>query len=165
MIREINPKFDLVLERFVDVPANLVWKAWTEPEHMVKWFCPRPWKATECKVELFPSGAFNIVMESPDGEKFPNNGCILEVESNKKLTWTSVLHKGFRPANSPENPPDMPFTATLLLETENGGTKYTAIATHPNEEVCKKHDEMGFTDGWGTCLDQLVEEIKKGNIK
>ena len=116
-------------------------------------------------MELFPSGAFNIVMESPEGDKFPNNGCILEVEKNKKLTWTSVLHKGFRPANSPENPPDMPFTATLLLEAENGGTKYTAIATHPNEEVCKKHDEMGFTDGWGTCLDQLVEEIKKGNIK
>ena len=38
----INPKLDLVLERVVDVPVELVWKAWTTPEHLKKWFCPKP---------------------------------------------------------------------------------------------------------------------------
>ena len=37
-----DPRLDLVLERVVDVPRRLVWAAWTQPEHLVKWFCPLP---------------------------------------------------------------------------------------------------------------------------
>ena len=40
----INPELDLYFERIVDVPPDLVWKAWTVPEHMLLWFCPLPWK-------------------------------------------------------------------------------------------------------------------------
>jgi uncharacterized protein YndB with AHSA1/START domain len=42
-----DSKHDLVLERTVDVPVELVWKAWTEPEHLKKWFAPRPWTTPE----------------------------------------------------------------------------------------------------------------------
>src|SRR5262249_46817729 len=45
-----DPKLDLVLERVVDVPPHLVWEAWTKPEHLKKWFCPRPWKTTDCEI-------------------------------------------------------------------------------------------------------------------
>ncbi len=61
----IDPKLDLVLERTVAVPPELVWKAWTTPEHLTPWFCPRPWTTTECVIELRPGGAFNTVMRSP----------------------------------------------------------------------------------------------------
>ncbi len=44
-----DPKLDLVLERFVDVPRELVWKAWTTPKHMLPWFCPKPWTTTESR--------------------------------------------------------------------------------------------------------------------
>jgi uncharacterized protein YndB with AHSA1/START domain len=43
------------------------------------------------------------------------------------------------------------------MEPEGEGTKYTAIAMHPDEASAKRHEEMGFQDGWGTALDQLVE--------
>ncbi len=56
---EINPKLDLVLERVVDVPPHLVWEAWTKPEHVKHWFCPKPWSVTECEIDLRP-GALSL---------------------------------------------------------------------------------------------------------
>jgi uncharacterized protein YndB with AHSA1/START domain len=74
-----DPALDLVLERTIDVPPALVWKAWTVPEHVCKWFCPAPWTVSECQIDLRPGGLFRTVMRSPEGEAFPNVGCDLEV--------------------------------------------------------------------------------------
>lgn len=152
---EINPKLDLVLERVVDVKPELVWRAWTEPEHVVKWFTPKPWETIECEIDLRPGGLFRTTMRSPEGEVQPtNNGCFLEVVPNRRLVFTDALGPGYRP-----NPSSF-MTAYVLLEPEGSGTKYTAIAVHASEEQRQQHEEMGFYDGWGTALDQLVEYAK-----
>ena len=52
------------------------------------------------------------------------------------------------------------FTAFILMEPQGQGTKYTAIAVHPDEASAQRHAEMGFQDGWGTALDQLVAYMK-----
>ena len=57
-----DPSLDLVLERTVDVAPALVWKAWTTPEHLEKWFTPAPWTAKNCIIDLRPGGAFRSVM-------------------------------------------------------------------------------------------------------
>jgi uncharacterized protein YndB with AHSA1/START domain len=165
MTFKINPKLDLVLERIVDVPAELIWKGWTEPQHIVKWFSPRPYEVVRCEVDLRPGGIFRTDMKGPDMPESPCSGCILEVEKYKKFVWTSALGPEFRPNPIPENGPDLLFTGIILLESQGLKTKYTAIAIHPDEESCKKHAEMGFHEGWGICLDQLVEEIKAERIK
>ena len=54
----VNPKLDLVLERVVDVPRELVWRAWTEPELMKQWFTPAPWQTVDCEVDLRPAEFF-----------------------------------------------------------------------------------------------------------
>ena len=54
----VNHDLDLVLERVVDVPAHLIWKAWTEPEELKPWFCPKPWRTTEAEIDLRPGGIF-----------------------------------------------------------------------------------------------------------
>lgn len=158
---KINPKLDLILERVVDVPVELVWAAWTKPEHIVHWFTPAPWKTIDCRIDLRPGGEFFTMMQSPEGDKFPNSGCFLEIVENKKLTWTDALQPGYRPAANIESGSNLYFTATLLLESVKGGTKYTAIGMHRNETDRQKHADMGFNDGWGKALDQLVEYMKK----
>jgi len=162
---EIDPKLDLVLERIVDVPRELVWKAWTQADHLKKWFVPKPWVVAECEIDLRPGGMFRSVMRSPEGQEFPGSSCYLEVVENERLVWTSALLPGYRPAKKPINAHEFAFTAFILLEDHAGGTKYTAIAVHGEEETKKTHEQMGFHDGWGTVLNQLVEEIKKGSIK
>jgi uncharacterized protein YndB with AHSA1/START domain len=162
----INAELDLQFERIVDVPREKIWAAWTTPALLMPWFCPLPWKTIECEIDLRPGGRFYTVMQSPEGQKFPNAGCYLEIIPNKKLVWTSALEPGFRPAKLPESSPghecaEFAMTATILLEPINNGTKYTALVQHANKEGRMRHEKMGFKEGWGACLDQLVAILKK----
>jgi uncharacterized protein YndB with AHSA1/START domain len=149
-----DPKLDLVLERTIDVPRELVWTAWTTPAHIRHWFVPKPWTITDCEIDLRPGGVFRSVMRSPEGQEFPNIGCYLEVVPNERLVFTDTLLPGYRPSENPF------FTAILSLESQGSGTRYTAIALHRDEAGRKKHEEMGFHEGWGTVVTQMVEYIK-----
>jgi uncharacterized protein YndB with AHSA1/START domain len=162
---KIDPKLDLVLERHIDVSPDLVWKAWTEPERVKKWFAPAPWRTIHCEIDLRPGGVFHTVMQSPEGEKFPNDGCYLEIVPNRKLVWTDALQGDFRPAppGGHSCPGGEPFrmTAVLLFEPHGKGTKYTAIALHSDAAGRTEHEKMGFHEGWGKALDQLVEVTQR----
>ncbi|HLF77482.1 MAG TPA: SRPBCC family protein [Dehalococcoidia bacterium] len=149
-----DPKLDLVLERLIDVPRDLVWEAWTKPEHIVKWFTPAPWTTIDCEIDLRPGGIFRTTMRSPEGQEFPNVGCLLEVVPNERLVMTDALLPGYRPSENPF------FTAVVTLESRGDSTLYTAVAIHRDEAGRKQHEEMGFHDGWGKALDQLVALVK-----
>lgn len=156
---EINDELDLVLDREVDVPPELVWEAWTDPVSIKEWFCPKPWGISECRLDVRPGGEMYFVMRSPDGQEFPNQGCYLEIVENRKLVWTSALKPGYRPA-PPTNTPDLLFTAVVMMQPSKIGTRYVAIAIHQDPEGRKRHEQMGFHEGWSTVLDQLVAHIK-----
>lgn len=152
---KFDPKLDLTIERVYDAKIETVWKALTKAEHLKKWFVPAPWTIPDCEVDLKPGGIFKLVMQSPEGQQFPNIGCFLEVIENKKLVWTDALRPGFRPSETIQSGSGVYFTAAITLEPQGSGTKYKAHVMHPTEEMRKKHEEMGFHDGWGTCLEQL----------
>ena len=154
-----DPALDLVLERTLELTPAEVWKAWTTPELLMPWFCPTPWSVSECQIDLKPGGLFSTVMRSPEGQAFPNHGCYLEVVPERRLTWTDALGAGFRPT---PHGPHLPFrfTARLELEPRGAGTLYRATAMHADEESRKKHEEMGFHQGWGIVCDQLVAFMK-----
>ena len=151
---KIDPALDLVLERDIDVPPALVWKAWTTPEHIKHWFVPKPWSCVSVEIDLRPGGVFASVMRSPEGEEFPNSGTYLEVTPNQRLIFTDTLQPGYRPAPEPF------FTAVLEMAPKGSGTHYRAIAIHGNADSRKKHEEKGFHQGWGTVVDQMVAYIK-----
>ena len=151
---DIDPALDLVLERDLDVPQALVWKLWTEPEHVKRWFAPAPWTISECDIDLRPGGQFYTVMKSPEGQAFPNMGCYLEIVPNEKLVFTNALAPGYRPSEQPF------FTAIVTLEPTPTGTKYTAVAKHKDGAGRQQHEEMGFHEGWGQVLEQLVTLAK-----
>ncbi|MBL7649029.1 MAG: SRPBCC family protein [Candidatus Hydrogenedentes bacterium] len=149
-----DPALDLKLERVIDVPVELVWKAWTEPEHLKVWFCPKPWGVSDCEIDLRPGGIFRTTMLSPEGQEFPNMGCYLEVVPMERLVFTDALLPGYRPAEKSF------MTGVVTMQPEGAGTRYIAMALHNSLEVKKQHEDMGFHDGWATALDQLVEHAK-----
>jgi uncharacterized protein YndB with AHSA1/START domain len=149
-----DPKLDLVLDREIDVPVELVWEVWTTPEHLKQWFCPKPWGVTQCTIDLRPGGVFATTMRSPEGEEFPNLGCFLEVVPLRRLVFTDTLLPGFRPAPKPF------MTGSLTLEPIAKGTRYIATAIHGDEAARKSHEDMGFHHGWATALDQMIDHIK-----
>ena len=155
-----NNERDLVLERVVDVSPELVFRAWTTPRHLMPWFCPKPYRTVECEIDLKPGGKFFAQMVDPSGNKLPAHpGCYLEIVPNRKLVWTSALGPGYRPLD-PASAPWF-FTAVLTFEPHgNGGCKYTATAVHTTREHAEAHEKMGFSQGWGKVLEQLVEYVK-----
>jgi uncharacterized protein YndB with AHSA1/START domain len=167
LIHQPDSKLDLVFERITDIPRELIWKAWTTPEHLMPWFTPAPWKTIDCEIDLRPGGIFRKVMRSPEGREFPYIGCYLEIIPNQKLVWTNVLLPGFRPAKQeiPENHNAFSFTAIISLEPHEKVTKYNATLIHADEASCKRHNEMGFQDGWGKAFDQLVEYLEENSEK
>ena len=130
----LDPETDLKLERVVDAPRDLLWLCWTTPEHIKNFFIPAPHKVTECDLDLRVGGRFNTVFE---------------------VDFTDGYTEGWKPAETPF------MTAILLLEdVGEGKTRYTAIARHPTKEIREQHEQMGFHEGWGVVLDQLVGYVK-----
>lgn len=147
--------FDLVLERVIDAPPEKVFKAYTDPAILSQWFAPKPWSITDAVVEPRAGGRFNFVMHGPDGERFPSAGIFLEVVENRRLISTDALTPDWKPAGAPF------MVARIEMEPAGDGkTKYTAKASHWNEESMKRHEQMGFHEGWGQVADQLNELVK-----
>jgi len=159
-----DPALDLVLERTIAVRPERVWAAWTEPELLMQWFTPAPWKTVVADVDLRPGGRFFTTMESPEGTRYPNSGCYLQVDPNRLLVFTSMLSQDYRPSVLGDGPGDLAFTARIEVEaTTDGGTHYRAVALHANEEDRNQHADMGFAEGWGAALDQLVALMTNTN--
>jgi uncharacterized protein YndB with AHSA1/START domain len=151
---------DLILERTLDAPVDLVWEAYTNPEHIKQWFAPKPFKVTEAELDLRPGGIFRFRMEGPDNFLEDGTGCVLEVVPRAKFSWTSALGPGFRPndLSSKDGCEGFPFTAVVTFaDSGNGKTAYKALAMHRNEADRETHENMGFHDGWRTVAKQLEE--------
>jgi len=154
---------DLVLERTLDAPRELVWKAQTDCRHLKQWFAPRPYEISECELDLRPGGVFRIRMIGPDGfdTGHGNAGCVLEVVDGERFAWTSALGPGYRPAQMGEGCESFPMTAIINLADAGGGkTLYRAVAMHASPADRDTHEKMGFQEGWGTCAAQLEELVK-----
>jgi uncharacterized protein YndB with AHSA1/START domain len=153
----LDPDRDLELTRLMAVPPATVWRCWTEPELLKRWFTPHPVITRHAEIDLRPGGRFFTIMVMPDGTEMPNYGSYLEVEHERRLTFTDTLEAGFRPAPAP----GLGFTAMLTFAPEAGGTRYTARAMHRDRAVCESHAKMGFHEGWGTAAAQL-ETVARG---
>jgi uncharacterized protein YndB with AHSA1/START domain len=91
-------------------------------------------------------------MKGPDGGVSDNPGCFLEIVPMEKIVSTSALVAGYRP-----NKPWLSMTAVITMADEGDGTRYIARVMHPDEATRKQHEELGFYEGWDTCITQLDE--------
>ena len=100
---------DLTESRMIKASPSAVWKAWKDPEHLVTWWTPAPYKTVSNKHEYFAGGGFGTIMKSEDDTDLCTaEACFLEIVECKRIVWTSVLKGGWRP-----NKDDMPFSAII----------------------------------------------------
>ena len=154
---DFNPEKDIEFTRIIQARPDTVWRCWTEPELLMQWFCPLPWKVTRATLDLRPGGRFYTRFEGPNGEgpdndicQMENEGCYLDVEPGKRLVFTDALSEGWRPNAKT-------FMTAIVTFTPNGdgATEYRALVLHSDAAMRAKHIEMGFHDGWGAAADQL----------
>ncbi len=153
MIADAN---DLTIGRTMkNVTREQIWKAWSDPEILAEWWCPKPWGVKDVLIELKPGGAFNTTMCGPNGEEIPGEGCIVYAKEKECIVFTDCMTAGWRPSG------ESFMTAVVTMEDCDEGVRYCATVRHKNTEDSKKHDDMGFHDGWGKTLEQL-EDIARG---
>lgn len=143
---------ELSLTRVIDAPAELLFRAWTEPALIVRWFTPEPWTTVSAQTDPRPGGSSLIVMRSPapDSRDFPNRGVYLEVVKNRRLVFTDAFVHAWEPSCKAF------MVGTITFDDLGGRTRYSARVQHWSAEDRDAHEKMGFHPGWGKATDQLA---------
>jgi uncharacterized protein YndB with AHSA1/START domain len=145
------------ISRLIKAPPSAIWKAWTVREHFEKWWIPEPIECRVIKLDVRPGGGFETRMREGAGDFQPHvEGCFLEVVPEERLVFTTVLSEGWRPAE-----PWLALTAIMTFTPEGNGTRYAARVLHKNAADSKKHEDMGFHEGWGATIDQLAALVER----
>lgn len=144
------PEHTLKIDVQLDAPLDAVWRCWTEPDQLAKWYCPKPWHIAAADFDFRPGGRMNLVMQGPNGERIETTGIWLAIEPKSELVFTDYYHEGYIP-----QPTSFMTGFVRLSENESGGTRMIWGARHTSEEDVQKHIEMGFEWGWGTAARQL----------
>ncbi len=142
---------DLVLNRFVDASPAALYRCWTEPELLRRWFAPEPWTVPVAELDVRVGGASLVVMRGPDGTDYPNRGVYLDLVPGERIVFTDA----FVDAWTPSPKPFMTVVLTFAAH-ETGWTRYTIRVRHWTAADREAHEGLGFHQGWGRCADQLA---------
>jgi len=138
---------ELTVTRHIAAPVDAVWEVLAN--RTSEWWCPVPWRADTSAWERRPGGSAATTMHGPEGEVHEHGGIFLEWDEGRRIVSTDAVTAQFEPAG--------PFMLGIWeIAPEGDGTRYTARARHWTEEAMRQHEEMGFTEGWQACADQLV---------
>jgi uncharacterized protein YndB with AHSA1/START domain len=153
---------ELVITRIFDAPRNLVWKIWTEPEHVMEWWGPKGFTAPIIKTDFRVGGKSLLRMRSPEGEDYWSTGVYREIVEQEKIVTTdsfSDAQGNVVPASHYGMSGDWPLEllVTVTFEEDNGKTKLTlrheGFPDVENRDLAKA--------GWNESLDKLAEYLKK----
>jgi uncharacterized protein YndB with AHSA1/START domain len=143
---------ELVFTRVFDAPRELVWKAWTEPEHVSQWWGPRGFTTTIHDMDLRPGGIWRQTMHGPDGTNYPSKHVFIEVVKHERISYTLTGGKEGDPVHQLEQ--------TWTFEAQGDKTKLTLRMLFPSaaalEQVVKTY---GVMEGAKETLDRLGEHL------
>lgn len=147
---------NLTLTREFNFPRDLVWTAWTEPEHIAQWFGPEGYSTRVEEYEFKTGGQFKYVMIAPDGNEYPGTSIFKEITPKDRIVATDDFSDNYVEKN-PDVPSGMIVTETF--EDLGKRTKVTISIDHTSAEDKRKHEEMGVVAGWGSTLDKLEKHL------
>ena len=147
-------KRTLSLKKTFDAPIELVWEAWTKPEHIAHWWGPKGMKTKIVEHDFRIDGKWKYTMAMPDGSQFIGEGVYLAIVKLKNI-FSSANFK--------------PMTEGVEIHAlfEKNGTKTNFIFSviHPTEEYKMQQEKMGFYNGWGSTFDRLESFLATLNEK
>lgn len=148
------------LERQFAAPRSLMFQVFTQPEHLKRWWAPKPYTISACTVDLRPGGIWHCSMRSPEGQEHWARSVYNEIEPPEKLVYTSTFADEH--ANPIEGVPE--HLTTVIFTEEVGKTRVTARVQFAGAAALKVAVEMGMVQGlnmtWG-YLSEYVQELHK----
>ncbi len=138
---------EIVMEREFDAPRELVFKVWTEPEHVKRWWGCNESKLVVCEADVRPGGQWRYVMQIADGSQFPFKGEYRELSPPERLVHTSIYD--IEPYNAEE------ALVTVVFQDLGGRTKIVETTLHTSKEARDGHVNSGMEYGAAQSLDKL----------
>jgi uncharacterized protein YndB with AHSA1/START domain len=138
----------ILITRDFDAPRHLVWKAWTTPELVKRWWHADRGEVTIAEIDLRVGGKWRYVSVTKDGFEVAFHGEYREIVPNERLVSTEV-YEGF---------PDAEAVDTLTLTEANGRTTLTILVQHASKEHRDAHIESGMEAGMQDAMD-LLERV------
>ncbi|MGB3869714.1 MAG: SRPBCC domain-containing protein [Flavobacteriales bacterium] len=140
-----TPKSDeLRITRVFSAPREVVFKAWTQPEMLVRWYGCAAFTTTHAAADVRPGGQWRVVMNAPDGEEFPAYGTYLEVRSPDRLSFTHQWEKHVAGVN----PPDHRTVVTVEFLDVEAGTRMEFRQTGLATEASRDSHIGGWSDSF-----------------
>jgi uncharacterized protein YndB with AHSA1/START domain len=144
---------EIVFTRAFDAPRDLVFEAWTNPEHVRHWWGLRDSTMILCEADVRPGGSWRYVTTAKDGAEVPFTGVYQEVTPPERLVYTEVYD--VEPFNSGD-----PAVNTVTFTEEEGGTLMTITTVYPSKEVRDFVLGTGMESGAAESFDRLAEHLK-----
>ena len=140
---EVNNR-TLSIKKTFNAPINLVWDAWTQPEHIAQWWGPKGMDVQVVEHDFRVGGKWQYAMPMPDGSKFTSEGVYSVIVELEKIFSSA----NFKPMTEG-------VEIQAFFEEDGDKTNFVFNCIHPTEEYCKQQENMGFYNGWGSAFDRL----------
>ncbi len=152
LVREPEDRV-LVITRLLEAPRSLVFKVWSQPEHLVRWWGPNGFTLPSCKLEFHAGGAFQCLMRSPEGTEHRMHGVYREIVEPEKIsfTWTWIDADG--------NPGHETLVTVMLEEAGRDGAQTRLTLHHAIFESVTARD--AHNGGWSECMERLAAYVAK----
>ena len=141
---------EVVMTKVFDAPRELVWRAYTDPKLIPRWWGPRYLTTTIDKMELKPGGAWRFVSREPDGSEFAFHGVFREILKPDRLSWTFEF----------EGNPGHVSVDTVTLEELDGRTKVTVTSLFENKADRDAMVASGMEGGATESTERLAELLE-----
>lgn len=138
---------ELVFKRVFDAPRDLVFAAWTDPNHVAQWWGPNGFSTTIQEMDVRPGGVFRFVMRGPDGKDYPFDGAYVEIVAPSRIVFRGNIH----------DVPGQDVLTTVTFAEHEGKTKLTVHQVYAMESDATR----GAPVGWSQTLDRLAEYVAK----
>ncbi|MGO8969934.1 MAG: SRPBCC family protein [Myxococcaceae bacterium] len=135
------PALRLLVRRTIDAPAERLFRAWTEPDQLVKWWGPPPGRCSEAEVDLRVGGKYRIANAFPDGSVVWISGEFERISPPRELIFTWRL-EGSR------------TTERVTVRFDQSGSSTEVVVIH--ERIGSAQARRGHEQGWQGCLDGLA---------
>jgi NADPH:quinone reductase-like Zn-dependent oxidoreductase/uncharacterized protein YndB with AHSA1/START domain len=154
----------LVITRTFDAPRSLVFQAWTEPEHVRRWWGPKDFTTPVCRIDLRPGGVYFNCMRSPEGQDFYSQGVYREVVEPERIVCTDTFADENGNPVGPEHygmSPEWPAEALItVIFTEHVGKTRLTLQHSPlppgrERDLCRQ--------GWEESLDKLADYLAQAS--
>lgn len=144
---------ELVISREYNAPLALVWKAWTEPQHLAQWFGPNGFSITTFEMNFKPGGIWRFTMHGPDGQDYKNRVNYIEIVPQKKIVYS----QGGEEAHA-----DIQFHVTITFTEQSGKTTVKMQSVFPTKEQFEKVvREHGAIEGAKQHVARLADYLPK----